>query len=384
MKKIAVSIIFFCFTNALFAQYTFTGKLSGLSDDDVIELIPGATHKDEKAEAVATVKNQTFVFKGNLKEPRLYYLRIKGATGSYSLFLENGQIQLTGDVEFSDRNGQKSVNFKNISVAGSELNTIYAEKFAYKQLLNKEYSEIRKKHEVISRQISEARGAKDQAKVDSLSNTEAGLKLDSDEKSFFQRVESYSKKAIFDDKNSWWGPFLMLDIMGWYTEQNQPWFDEFSPEAQQSYYGQILKRELFPKKFTGETPSFTVNNGETDLSFADLAKGKKIIVIDFWASWCGPCRKEIPELKKIYENFSSKGFEIVSISIDDNKSAWQKALSQEKMNWPNFLDETKAIREQFNIRSIPATFMVNETGKIIMENFRSNELSQKLGELLNN
>jgi thiol-disulfide isomerase/thioredoxin len=382
MKKIAVIIISLLWVNGLFAQYTFTGKLTGLSEDDVIELVPGATHKDEKPEASATVKDQTFVFKGNLKEPRLYYIRIKDTSGGQAVFLENGQIQLTGEVGFSDRNGQKVSDFKNVTITGSKSNALYAEKKAYKQQLNKEYSEYQKNNEVIGKQISEARGAKDQAKIDSLSNTEAGLKLSSDEKTFFQHVEAASKKAVFDDKDSWWGPFLMLDILGWYTEEYQPWFDEFSPEAQNSYYGQILKRELFPKKFTGETPLFTVNNGEKDVSFADLAKGKKIIVIDFWASWCGPCRKEIPELKKIYEKFSSKGFEIISISIDDNKSAWQKAMEQEKMKWPNFLDEKKTIREKFNIRAIPATFMVDETGKIILENFRSAELAQKLEALL--
>ncbi|MDR3245868.1 MAG: AhpC/TSA family protein [Prevotellaceae bacterium] len=344
--------------------YILTGELSGAPENQVIELIPGATHKNEKPEAETTVKNGVFVFAGNTEIPKLYYLKLKDFSGIYSVFIENGKINLTGKVELTDNEGQKFAVFKDVNVTGSESHNLYKEKKEYSKFLDAEY-----------RKLNDIRQKTDKTKEDSLN-------LAKMEKDFFHTVEQMSTKAILDNKDTWWGPFLMLDIMNRFSEAQQSWFTEFSPEAQNSYYGQIVKRELFPKSFVGSpVPEFSVTKEGKDFAFADLAKGKKLVLIDFWASWCAPCRKEIPELKKIYEEFSSKGFEIISISIDDNKESWQNAVEKEQMSWPNFLDETKTAKELFNVRAIPATFLVDESGKIILENFRSNTLREKLGEL---
>ncbi len=97
----------------------------------------------------------------------------------------------------------------------------------------------------------------------------------------------------------------------------------------------------------------------------DQYKGK-ILLIDFWASWCGPCRQAVPKVKDMYSKFGDKGFEVVSISIDDSKSSWKKALTEEKMPWQQWLSPDKnQTMKKFLFSGIPTLYLVDRNGKII-------------------
>ena len=121
-------------------------------------------------------------------------------------------------------------------------------------------------------------------------------------------------------------------------------------------------------------------NGQPHKLSEYLGKGNYVL-LDFWASWCGPCRKEIPNLKKLYELYKGKGLEIVSVSIDKNETAWKKALAEEKLSWPNGLDRA-GIADSYKVKFIPAIFLVDgTTGECIAENIRGTELAAKLAEL---
>ena len=112
-----------------------------------------------------------------------------------------------------------------------------------------------------------------------------------------------------------------------------------------------------------------------------LLKGKKYLLIDFWASWCAPCRKEIPNVKKNYEQYKNRGFEVVSISIDQNVAAWKKAVQQEQLKWPNFL--SPAVANQFKVRAVPTMYLIDANGVVlgINEDVRGEALGKKLAEL---
>jgi thiol-disulfide isomerase/thioredoxin len=131
-------------------------------------------------------------------------------------------------------------------------------------------------------------------------------------------------------------------------------------------------------------PEFT----ETDidgkpLSLADY-KGK-IVLIDFWATWCGPCVAELPNVLKTYEKYHSKGFEIIGISLDENKEMLTGFTKARNMPWQQYFDGKgwkNKLSQRFGIRSIPATYLVGKDGKLIGKNFRGEALEQAVAKAL--
>lgn len=100
----------------------------------------------------------------------------------------------------------------------------------------------------------------------------------------------------------------------------------------------------------------------------------KVVLIDFWASWCRPCRMEIPYQKEAYEKLHSKGFDIYAVSIDRDKNAWLSALQQEKMPWHQVYDLNQVYASKFNVSSIPFTILIDENGKVLTTNIRGTAL----------
>ncbi|WP_439184933.1 TlpA family protein disulfide reductase [Carboxylicivirga taeanensis] len=110
----------------------------------------------------------------------------------------------------------------------------------------------------------------------------------------------------------------------------------------------------------------------------------KIVVVDFWASWCGPCRNEIPHLKEVYEKYQSKGVEMLSVSIDKKKADWHKALGEENMEWTQVLapNAGKQTMKDYQFSGIPFIIILDQDGKIVAKQLRGKEIDQKLDELL--
>ncbi len=111
----------------------------------------------------------------------------------------------------------------------------------------------------------------------------------------------------------------------------------------------------------------------------------KFVLIDFWASWCGPCRNENPNVVRMYNKFKDKGFEIYSVSLDQNKENWLRAIRNDGLTWTHVSDLKywqSAAAQQYGVNAIPATFLLDKDGKIIAKNLRGEQLEQKLDEIL--
>lgn len=122
---------------------------------------------------------------------------------------------------------------------------------------------------------------------------------------------------------------------------------------------------------------------DKDLPLSSL-RGK-VVLIDFWASWCGPCRKELPNVKRAYEKYKNKGFEILGVSLDKDRNAWLEAISKEGLTWPQVSDlkfwQSEAC-QIYAVQSIPYTVLVDKEGKIIATDLRGAALEKKLAEVL--
>jgi thiol-disulfide isomerase/thioredoxin len=363
-------------------HYRVSGSLTGVNEGDTLCLTPSATHNQEQPIALAVVKDGKFIFEGTLEEPRAMMLGVKNCFGGLSFMLEEGETQMVGAATSSA--GRDNVPFYRIvaNVTGSPLTDRMNSLLAVRDTMDRRYNAIQQRYAEVSNQLRKAYTDKNMEEFNRLKTTEEYKAMATAEREFLAEVDSCYTQVMLENKDSYWGPLMMMELASYLSDNEKKVFAQFSKEAQESYYGRLAHEELYPAGDEGEpVKEFTVTNAEgKQVSLKELLQGKKYLLIDFWASWCGPCRREIPNLKEIYKNYADKGFQIVSISIDQKEADWQKALKEEALTWPNFRDSHVA--ELYKVRAIPTMYLIDSNGRLVAENLRGAELAQKVAELL--
>lgn len=368
--------------------YRIEGHAEGFADGSKVSLIMAATHKDEKPTAETTITNGVFSFDGEVAGPRLYLLRIiepSGCSGARTFMLENAEIQISV-IKGKQLSGEY-MEFAAFEVEGSASDKTFREKMTVRDRLNEIYEDNQRKHREIMDKVNAAQTKGEQDVVRKLMASEGYKAALKDDSLFFNTVEESMFSLFQENKDSFWGPLLVLANMS-YVPTNDPRYMElynsFSDEAKNSFYGQILKKQLFVKSLKGEHVfEFVLPDKDGKLwKQSELGKGKKLLLIDFWASWCSPCRKSIPTLKEIYKEFTEKGLEIVSISIDKDKEDWLKAVEEEQFPWFSLWDTQNVFSDKFNGKAVPTFILVDEKGVVLDDTVMIQNLRQKIESVL--
>lgn len=328
-------------------KYTISGQLEGVS---------GTIYLYDRDRAVdsTTVDNGAFLLEGELTEPAVRYLTDaaegKPATFSAMVILEPGAITVADNAE----------NPASKQVSGTPANDAYAAYSAQSTALVKEYR---------NPETTEERREAIEEEFGKLGRT-----------------------AMEANRDNYFGAMMLQQLA--YELSGQETLDQialFSPAMQQTEAIVKLREGAEQKIRTDVGQTYIdVEQPDADGNLVTLKSvvenpAVKYVLLDFWASWCGPCMGEVPHLKKTYEAFHDKGFEIYGVSFDKDREKWLAAVEQNGMNWIHVSELNRfdcQAGKDYAVQAIPTNLLIDAEGKIVAKNLRGEALYEKIAELL--
>ncbi len=318
----------------------------------------------EKFSDTTTVQNKKFQFNIQTSTSELYILSILKKENSIwtRIFLQPGKAKITINDSvlsnfFIENNG-----------AGLEY------KLFEKQLLLTDENDL-----VLSKKGVYLEALKnDSSKAESLRQEISNIKDSLMANAALQWIITHPKSQI---SSYLWYDFVRKQIP---ENVSQKIYPTLSISAKKNTWGQEFKY-LITKLAVGKTPPDFIQSDTSGNNITLSTFSGKYVLLDFWASWCGPCRKTTPELIDIYNQFKTKNFTIISISLDENRKKWIGAINQDKMNWVNISDLQfwkNKIAVDYNITKIPSNILLNEKGVIIAKDIWGDDLKKKLSSSL--
>lgn len=365
-------------------KYTISGTATGFENGKTVIL----ETQDEKGMgliAVDTVKieNGKFEIKGKVTEPSFHTLQIEGAQGKIPFILENGDITIVVNKDTI----QKS------KISGTYNNDEYVK-------FNEEITKIQKPlmdfQTANMQKMQAAQQTKDTATINGLMKEYTKIQTE---------IGTTSKAKYEDYANTHPKAFIsVLIIEGMSNDpavdskKIETMFNGLDESLKNSKHGKAVKTKIAGLKLpsvgaSNSAPAVAPAKWRTEFS-APNTQGKtislkeslgKVTIVDFWASWCGPCRRENPNVVAIYNELHSKGLNIIGVSLDDDSVKWKEAIAKDKLIWTqvsNLKGWEDPIAKQYKVESIPATFILDQSGNVVAKDLRGDELKAKIIELL--
>ncbi|WP_452598331.1 redoxin domain-containing protein [Pontimicrobium sp. MEBiC01747] len=373
IKKIVFLSLIVCLFSCKEEQngYEINASVDSSANNQVAQLFR-MDNSNRIIEDSTTVKDGKIVFKGNIESPDIHFITINSINGSLPIILENTKM----DITIYKDSLPKSL------IEGSKENDItkkYIKEAKFLSVLNKKLMERSKK-------AQQSGSPEAMAAIRTSYDSFIKVAIDFD-KAFIKENGDYTFAAITLER--------IVRGNSSSTEEIEELYNSFSEKVKQSNPAKKVetyikdnknKKKSVPAIIGNIAPDFSglTPEGKT-LSLNDVKS--KVTIIDFWASWCKPCRRENPNVVKLYEKYHDKGLEIIGVSLDNNgqKNRWVKAIEQDGLTWPqisNLKGWKEPVAVQYGVRSIPATFILDKTGKIVATRLRGKALEDKVEELL--
>lgn len=347
------------------SNFSIEGQIIGLAPDQLVLFQESDIERKISTPIDTLLIDKDGFFKGSYKlEPHLYKLVLNN---DHDLVLA---IDTTDNVQLkiADLNKKEAV----ITVSGSiESDKLLAYETFREKSLDSLVQSVRKKIKELK-----AQSAVDRPLLDSL-----GLLEVSNYELHLNELNDYIKKYMANSLG------LYATSIRWKGEENITLYDSLTAVFESKYPNLAISKKLREKVNRLKQTSLGGQAANIELPNPDgktinlMAVNKKYILIDFWASWCGPCRRESESLNSLYKKYKDQGFEIYGVSLDDKRDKWIEALEKDKRNWPN-VSSLEAFKTQaaydFAVTALPHNYLIDKDMKILAKNIHGQELEDFL------
>ena len=341
--------------------YTLTGIVEGATDGDTVYLESVEGRQFVRLDS-AIIKNGTFTFRGTQDSTVNRYISYKaeGKEGiSIGFFLENGKININLSQESSSATGTTNNNI---------------------------YQEVRSQTDGLSKQIMTIFEAMSDS---TLTDEQREVKSKEAEKLESKMIDAI-KNGINKNITNPVGIYLLKKYY-YYMEATEldPLMSQIPAAFSKDETIIKIKRNVERSKATAVGQKYTdfemqTPEGKT-VKLSDYVGKGKFVLVDFWASWCGPCRREMPNLVEAYAKYKNKNFEIVGVSLDENNDSWKEAIRKLNITWPQMSDlkswNNKGV-QLYAVSSIPHTVLIDKNGTILARELHGDKLLEKLHEII--